>query len=204
MSDCFLAFFDSKMAKPLAKPSSPPKVYLRIIVRILLHSFLDTAVKWSSADSSSGSNTFFNEFRLDSWFVEAVTSPKDVVILMDTSSSLSESSRHLVRLTAKTILETLGDNDFVNIFSLDNAEQNLVPCFKELLVQASTTHVIFRFCFHYGPYLTGSTSRVALNSARIGSPLIALNLTIDLNCSGLKFHRILNVRPHITQKKLRQ
>lgn len=79
-----------------------------------------------------------DEFRLSLWFVEAMTSSKDIVILLDTSSSLSESTRHLARVTAKTILDTLGDNDFVNIFSLDSNEQVLVPCFKDLLVQVSS------------------------------------------------------------------
>lgn len=76
-----------------------------------------------------------DEYRLSLWFVEAMTSSKDIVILLDTSSSMTDSSRHLARVTAKTILDTLGDNDFVNIFSLDNADQVLVPCFKDLLVQ---------------------------------------------------------------------
>lgn len=88
-------------------------------------------MKWPSDKGS----TNIDEYRLSSWFVEAITSPKDIVILIDTSPSLSDSSRHLTRMTAKTILDTLGDNDFVNIFSLDVAEQSIVPCFKDVLVQ---------------------------------------------------------------------
>ena len=75
-----------------------------------------------------------------------MTSSKDIVILLDTSSSLSESSRRLARITAKTILDTLGDNDFVNVFSLDSSDQVVVPCFKDLLVQVSSISVtIVRF-----------------------------------------------------------
>lgn len=64
-----------------------------------------------------------------------MTSSKDIVILLDTSASLPESSRNLARITAKTILDTLNDNDFVNIFSLDSTQPTLVSCFKNLLVQ---------------------------------------------------------------------
>ncbi|XP_065212040.1 voltage-dependent calcium channel subunit alpha-2/delta-3 isoform X2 [Planococcus citri] len=92
------------------------------------------AVKWSS-DGIPLPN--IDEYRLSLWFVEAMTSSKDIVILLDTSTSLSESHRHLARVTAKTILDTLGDNDFVNIFSLDSTEQAIVPCFRDLLVQGT-------------------------------------------------------------------
>lgn len=88
-------------------------------------------MKWPTESASVS----INEFRLSSWFVEAMTSPKDIVILLDTSVSLSEASTHLIRLTAKTILEALGDDDFVNIFSLDSVDSVLVPCFKDLLPQ---------------------------------------------------------------------
>lgn len=94
------------------------------------------AVKWSSESISAPT---IDEFRLSLWFVEAMTSSKDIVILLDTSSSLSDSSRRLAQITAKHILDTLSDNDFVNIFSLDSSDQVLVPCFKDLLVQVTSS-----------------------------------------------------------------
>lgn len=103
------------------------------------------AVKWPNDKGSAN----IDEFRLSPWFVEAITSPKDIVILMDTSSPLSDSSRQLTRITAKTILDTLGDNDFVNVFSLDSDEPAMMPCFKDLLVQVCSKTANTRSIFFY-------------------------------------------------------
>lgn len=81
-----------------------------------------------------------DEFRSDSWFVEAIASPKDVVVLLDTSAALSDATRRLARLTVKTVLDTLNENDFLNIYSLDETDRLLVPCFKDLLVQVRRPH----------------------------------------------------------------
>ncbi|XP_034240269.1 voltage-dependent calcium channel subunit alpha-2/delta-4 [Thrips palmi] len=82
-----------------------------------------------------------HDFRTSQWYVSAATSPKDVVILLDSSSSVSSTKRALALLTARTILETLGDNDFVNVFRFADTAAEIVPCFKDMLVQATTANL---------------------------------------------------------------
>lgn len=78
-----------------------------------------------------------HDFRSSAWFVEAATSPKDIVILLDASSTLSSKHRNLARATIHVILDTLGPNDFVNIFTFSDVTVELVSCYKEMLVQAT-------------------------------------------------------------------
>lgn len=79
--------------------------------------------------------TEIHDFRMSQWYVSAATSPKDIVILLDSSSSVSSTKRGLALLTARTILETLGDNDFVNVFRFSDTPSEIVPCYKDMLVQ---------------------------------------------------------------------
>lgn len=58
--------------------------------------------------------------RTRSWYIEAASSPKDVVILMDTSGSMTGMRREIARHVANNILDTLGNNDFVNIITFTN------------------------------------------------------------------------------------
>lgn len=74
---------------------------------------------------------------MSQWYVSAATSPKDIVILLDSSSSVSSTKRGLALLTARTILDTLGDNDFVNVFRFSDKPSEIVPCYKDMLVQVS-------------------------------------------------------------------
>ncbi|XKL59236.1 hypothetical protein PGB90_000252 [Kerria lacca] len=71
------------------------------------------------------------------WYIEAATDPKDVVILVDNSGSMMGQKRKIARHTVNTILETLGPNDFVNIFEFAQNVSPVVSCFSKGLVQAN-------------------------------------------------------------------
>lgn len=96
-----------------------------------------TAISWPPEDGRSHHARDLYDFRSSSWFVEASTSPKDVVILLDWSSSVSGSRGALARATAAAILDTLSSNDFVNIYRFNDVTEELVPCFKNMLVQVN-------------------------------------------------------------------
>lgn len=73
--------------------------------------------------------------RTRSWFIEAAASPKDMLILVDNSGSMTGMRREIARHVVNNILDTLGNNDFVNIFTFSDDVNEVVPCFRESLVQ---------------------------------------------------------------------
>ncbi|GAB5573406.1 voltage-dependent calcium channel subunit alpha-2/delta-4 isoform X5 [Prionailurus iriomotensis] len=70
------------------------------------------------------------------WYIQAATSPKDIVIVVDTSGSMKGLRMTIAKHTISTILDTLGENDFVNIIAYSDYIHYIEPCFKGILVQA--------------------------------------------------------------------
>lgn len=79
--------------------------------------------------------------RTRSWYIEAASSPKDVVILVDRSGSMTGMRREIARHVVHNILDTLGNNDYVNIFTFSNTTDPLIECFDNMLVQANLANV---------------------------------------------------------------
>lgn len=79
--------------------------------------------------------------RTRSWFIEAASSPKDIIVLVDRSGSMTGIRREIARHVVNNILDTLGNNDFVNVFTFTNTTEPLVDCFKDILVQANLANV---------------------------------------------------------------
>ncbi|KAK9295755.1 hypothetical protein QLX08_009981 [Tetragonisca angustula] len=79
--------------------------------------------------------------RVRSWFIEAATCSKDMVILMDTSGSMTGMGKTIARTTVNVILDTLSNNDFVTVLSYTNETYDVVPCFKDMLIQATPENV---------------------------------------------------------------
>ncbi|XP_037703242.1 voltage-dependent calcium channel subunit alpha-2/delta-4 [Choloepus didactylus] len=70
------------------------------------------------------------------WYIQAATSPKDIVIVVDTSGSMKGLRMAIAKHTISTILDTLGENDFVNVIAFSDYVRYIEPCFKGTLVQA--------------------------------------------------------------------
>lgn len=56
-------------------------------------------------------------------YIQAATSPKDVVILVDVSGSMKGLRLTIARQTVASILDTLGDDDFFNIIAVSRTEK---------------------------------------------------------------------------------
>lgn len=56
------------------------------------------------------------------------------MILLDASGSMSGQSFELAISTVSAILDTLSDNDFVNLIAFSDKTRSVVPCFKDKMV----------------------------------------------------------------------
>ncbi|KAM9328053.1 LOW QUALITY PROTEIN: voltage-dependent calcium channel subunit alpha-2/delta-4 [Pholidichthys leucotaenia] len=89
-------------------------------------------IQWTPDEN--GVVTF--DCRTRNWYIQAATSPKDVVIVVDVSGSMKGLRLTIAKHTINTILDTLGENDFVNIIAYSDYVRYVEPCFQGMLVQA--------------------------------------------------------------------
>ncbi|XP_061388460.1 voltage-dependent calcium channel subunit alpha-2/delta-4 [Musca vetustissima] len=92
-------------------------------------------------EGSKGSKQI-HDFRTHNWFVQAASSPKDIMILLDSSSKMSEKSFDLAMETSFNILDTLGENDYVSLVTLTDTPKSPVPCFKDRMVRATPDNIL--------------------------------------------------------------
>nr|XP_033490493.1 voltage-dependent calcium channel subunit alpha-2/delta-4-like [Epinephelus lanceolatus] len=89
-------------------------------------------IKWTP--DSNGVAAF--DCRNRNWYIQAATSPKDIIIMVDISGSMKGLKMTIAKHTINTILDTLGENDFVNVIAYTDYVRYVEPCFKGTLVQA--------------------------------------------------------------------
>nr|XP_046210767.1 voltage-dependent calcium channel subunit alpha-2/delta-4-like isoform X1 [Oncorhynchus gorbuscha] len=89
-------------------------------------------IKWTP--DSNGVAAF--DCRNRNWYIQAATSPKDIIIVVDISGSMKGLKMTIAKHTINTILDTLGENDFVNVIAYTDYVRYVEPCFQGTLVQA--------------------------------------------------------------------
>uniref|UniRef100_A0A7E4V298 VWFA domain-containing protein n=1 Tax=Panagrellus redivivus TaxID=6233 RepID=A0A7E4V298_PANRE len=73
--------------------------------------------------------------RTHEWYIDAGTNSKNMIIMLDMSGSMLGQRFEIAKQTIEAILETLSDNDFVNIMSFSKEPRMLDNC---PLIQATT------------------------------------------------------------------
>ena len=65
-----------------------------------------------------------------SYVIKSAASPKEIVILLDTSGSMTGLRKEIAKHVVLNILETLSEDDFVTIYSFSKTPRPLVECFS--------------------------------------------------------------------------
>ncbi|KAM9328056.1 voltage-dependent calcium channel subunit alpha-2/delta-1a [Pholidichthys leucotaenia] len=85
--------------------------------------------------SNLPNNVDLYDVRRRPWYIQGAASPKDMLILVDASGSVSGFTLKLIRISVIEMLGTLSDDDFVNVVYF-NEEASHAACFQNL-VQAN-------------------------------------------------------------------
>lgn len=72
---------------------------------------------WEYPEGDSEQLDLF-DCRVQNWYIRATSSPRDVIILIDASGSMTGLKRSIAVQTVETILDTLSDDDFVQIIKV--------------------------------------------------------------------------------------
>ncbi|XP_057293418.1 voltage-dependent calcium channel subunit alpha-2/delta-3-like [Hydractinia symbiolongicarpus] len=71
------------------------------------------------------------------WYSQAINSPKDVLIALDQSGSMTGSNFNIGKLTVKSLIDTLQQEDFFNVITFGDETNFIIPCLTTLR-QATT------------------------------------------------------------------
>uniref|UniRef100_W5KJZ8 Calcium channel, voltage-dependent, alpha 2/delta subunit 2a n=1 Tax=Astyanax mexicanus TaxID=7994 RepID=W5KJZ8_ASTMX len=94
----------------------------------------DPSLRWQVFGSATGKTYFC--FCVFCRYIQGASSPKDMVIIVDVSGSVSGLTLKLMKTSVIEMLDTLSDDDYVNVAQFNEKADAVVSCFKTL-VQAN-------------------------------------------------------------------
>jgi voltage-dependent calcium channel alpha-2/delta-3 len=131
-----------------------------------LNSARDQSLRWQYFGSSQGlirlyparewdTNFagFYNDYdpRVRNWYIAATSGPKDVIIVIDCSLSMSGKKFDIAKSVAKAVIDTLTSHDYVNVVCARASHWNevgktqafqteVLSCQQNRMVQATLAH----------------------------------------------------------------
>ncbi|KAM6927367.1 voltage-dependent calcium channel subunit alpha-2/delta-2a isoform 4-T4 [Xenentodon cancila] len=109
----------------------------------------DSSLRWQVFGSATGVTRYYPatpwrapnkidlyDVRRRPWYIQGASSPKDMVIIVDVSGSVSGLTLKLMKTSVVKMLDTLSDDDYVNVARFNEKADAVVPCFRTL-VQAN-------------------------------------------------------------------
>ena len=100
------------------------------------------AMKWKLSEEEPD----LYDARMRDWYIKAAASPKEIVIMLDASGSMTGLRKEIAKHVVLNILETLSEDDFVTIYKFSKSPTPLVECFTDEegnaeLVQATNENI---------------------------------------------------------------
>ncbi|XP_023647195.1 voltage-dependent calcium channel subunit alpha-2/delta-1 isoform X1 [Paramormyrops kingsleyae] len=117
----------------------------------------DPTLQWQAFGSATGLTRYYPaspwtdsrkkidlyDVRRRPWYIQGAASPKDMVILVDASGSVSGLTLKLIRTSVNEMLETLSDDDYVNVLYFNTGVKNSA-CFDHLVQANSRNKKVFK------------------------------------------------------------
>ncbi|KAK3601586.1 hypothetical protein CHS0354_027831 [Potamilus streckersoni] len=97
---------------------------------------------WPRRNKKNEGDTDLFDCRMRSWYLQAATCPKNVVILVDASGSMKGLRMAIARSTVHEIIDTLTDDDHFNIILFSNTSLYVDQCFNGTMLPASSPNKI--------------------------------------------------------------
>jgi hypothetical protein len=92
--------------------------------------------KWEYPEDDTDKLDLF-DCRVQNWYIRATSSPRDVIILLDASGSMTGLKRSIASQTVETILDTLSDDDFVQIIKVNKQTRSFLLRNKDFVLYFS-------------------------------------------------------------------
>ncbi|XP_034239825.1 voltage-dependent calcium channel subunit alpha-2/delta-2-like isoform X2 [Thrips palmi] len=71
------------------------------------------------------------------WYIHSISSPKDIIILIDKSGSVHGQTIDIMKIAVKALIKTLSEDDYVNVAWFNNEVNWVVPCLDSLVPATS-------------------------------------------------------------------
>ncbi|KAL0978716.1 hypothetical protein UPYG_G00174260 [Umbra pygmaea] len=118
----------------------------------------DSSLRWQVFGSATGVTRYYPaapwsstqnkidlyDVRRRPWYIQGASSPKDMIIIVDVSGSVSGLTLKLMKNSVIEMLDTLSDDDYVNVARFNEKAEAVVPCFKTLVQANKRNKNIFK------------------------------------------------------------
>ncbi|XP_041748709.1 voltage-dependent calcium channel subunit alpha-2/delta-2a isoform X3 [Coregonus clupeaformis] len=117
----------------------------------------DSSLRWQVFGSATGVTRYYPatpwrapnkidlyDVRRRPWYIQGASSPKDMIIIVDVSGSVSGLTLKLMKTSVIQMLDTLSDDDYVNVARFNEKAEAVVPCFKTLVQATMRNKKIFK------------------------------------------------------------
>ncbi|XP_034388668.1 voltage-dependent calcium channel subunit alpha-2/delta-2a [Cyclopterus lumpus] len=117
----------------------------------------DSSLRWQVFGSATGVTRYYPatpwkapkkidlyDVRRRPWYIQGASSPKDMVIIVDVSGSVSGLTLKLMKTSVEKMLDTLSDDDYVNVARFNEKADAVYACFRTLVQANARNKKIFK------------------------------------------------------------